>query len=62
MKRIIFLKNLNETNVDKAYDILTSQGLEVDISLASKSITIEGNNDQLAAARRILLEYGFEVL
>lgn len=62
MKRIIFLKNLDETNIEKAYEILHDQFLEVEISLASKAITIDGNNDQLAVARRILLEHGFEAL
>lgn len=62
MQRIIMLRKLNEEDRIKLESLLMNENIEYDISMISKSLTLNGNNDVLAYVKRILLTNGFEIL
>lgn len=62
MQRIIMLRKLNEEDRTKLDSLLLNEEFDYEISMISKSITIQGNNDVLAYVKRILLTNGFEIL
>ena len=62
MKRILLLKQMNESDVSTIELLLQSSGIECQVSLATKAVILHGDNDVLANARRILVEYGYELL
>ena len=62
MQRIIMLRKLNEEDRIKLDNLLVNEEIDYEISMISKSITIQGNNDVLAYVKRILLTNGFEIL
>lgn len=62
MKRIILLKQMNENDVSTIELLLQDSCIECHVSLATKAVILYGDNDVLANARRILVEYGYELL
>lgn len=62
MKRIIMLVQMNESDVSTIELLLQSSGIQCNVSLSTKSVVIHGDNDALANARRILVEYGYQPL
>ena len=53
MKRIIMLLHMEESDVTVIEMLMEGAQIRCRVSLATKSVIIDGNNDELAAARRI---------
>lgn len=62
MQRILMFKKLDEEDVRKIDALLMNEDIQYEISIYSKSLTIEGNNDILAFVKRTLLNNGFEII
>lgn len=62
MQRIIMFRKLNDEDVSTIESLFENESFEYEISKYSKSLTLYGNNDVLAYAKRILLNNGFELL
>ena len=62
MKRIIMLLHMEESDVTVIEMLMEGAQIRCRVSFATKSVIIDGNNDELAAARRILAEHGYQPL
>lgn len=60
---IILVKNLEDEQMQKSIiNILENNGVQASVSLSSKSVCVEGNGDDLARIKRILVSIGCEIL
>ena len=62
MKRIIMLLHMEKSDVTVIEMLMEGAQIRCRVSLTTKSVIIDGNNDELAAARRILAEHGYQPL
>lgn len=62
MKRVIMIKNLQEKDHAIIMHIMECEHIPASFSLDGRSLVIEGNNDVLAYAKRLLLENGYTIL
>ncbi len=63
MKRIVFVKDMNcEKCVERIKSELDNTRLQYEISLANKTVTIEGDNDALYAAKQAIAQAGYTVM
>lgn len=62
MQRIVLFKTLSEEDKKRLEALLINEPFHYDISLASKSITLDGDNDLLAYVKRLLFTNHFELL
>lgn len=62
MQRILLFKKLNEADKEKIQNLLENEPIKYEISLASKAVTLQAGNDELAYVKRLLLNNHFEIL
>ena len=61
MKKIIFVKNLNEDNIDEVKSLLDETRAIYSIDVNNGAIAIEGSNDVVHACKVELNENGYQV-
>ena len=61
MKKIIFVDNITEADIDKIAEILDDTRVEYDVVLSNKAIVLEGNNDIIHSAKVALKENGYKI-
>ena len=62
MKRILLFRKLDEADKQKIEALMENEPIKYEISLASKSMSMDGDNDELAYVKRLLLSHQFEIL
>ncbi|WP_071442273.1 hypothetical protein [Traorella massiliensis] len=62
MKRILLFRKLDEADKQKIESLMENEPIKYEISLASKSMSLDGGNDELAYVKRLLLSHQFEIL
>ena len=62
MQRILIFKNLTEADKHKIETLLENEPIQYEISIPSKSLTLQAGNDELAYVKRLLLNHHFEIL
>lgn len=60
---IIMIKNMENEEAQKKISVaLENAQMKASVSFSSKSVSIEGNSDDVASVKRILTSLGFETL
>lgn len=62
MKRIIMIKGLQENDHVIIMHLMECENIPASFSIDGKSLVVDGNNDVLAYAKRLLLENGYTIL
>lgn len=62
MRRIIMIKNIEEKDREIIMHLMECENIPASFTIDGKSLAIEGNNDVLAYAKRLILENGYTIL